>query len=335
MATEQTILASLYTLTPLHMGTGQATGAVDLPVAREGYTGLPIVPATALKGIWRDIFEFEQQDKGLVKDLFGPEMEDENSGGLRAGNLVFTEGHCLALPLRSGSGPFVHATSLLVLERLARNLAAFSVKQGQELVEHIGLLQPDRVYVTNEQQENKPLLVEDLFFQASEVFFSQHFESVAHFLASLLPERESATRKRLIRNLVLLPDPDFQALLDQALPVQARIKLGDNKSASDTGGNLWYEESVPADTLFAYFLRDRPGAGKGDAVKKFRNASVHTDRLRTVQLGGNETVGYGWCWSWLPQLEVELNASIKFTTTMTASTGEKADVAEGGKNERA
>ena len=45
----------IYLLAPTHVGTGQAAGAVDLPIARERHTGHPYLPATALKGVARDV----------------------------------------------------------------------------------------------------------------------------------------------------------------------------------------------------------------------------------------------------------------------------------------
>ncbi|MFN7019291.1 MAG: RAMP superfamily CRISPR-associated protein, partial [Fimbriimonadales bacterium] len=51
---KETKLIFLHALTPLHVGTGQAVANVDLPIAREKATGLPIVPASAFKGVLRD-----------------------------------------------------------------------------------------------------------------------------------------------------------------------------------------------------------------------------------------------------------------------------------------
>ena len=47
---ENAVLCGIYSLTPLHFGTGQTTGGVDLPIAREAGTGFPVLPATGLKG---------------------------------------------------------------------------------------------------------------------------------------------------------------------------------------------------------------------------------------------------------------------------------------------
>jgi len=46
-------LLGLFTETPLHPGAGQSADVVDLPVAREGATGLPQIPDTGLKGALR------------------------------------------------------------------------------------------------------------------------------------------------------------------------------------------------------------------------------------------------------------------------------------------
>ncbi|MCF6188079.1 MAG: hypothetical protein L3J49_11485, partial [Desulfobulbaceae bacterium] len=61
-------------------------------------------------------------------------------------------------------------------------------------------------------------------------------------------------------------------------------------------GNFWYEESVPVDSLFIFFLMNRPGkVAEGDMVDKFLRVARKEEAGATIQLGGNETVGYGWC----------------------------------------
>ncbi|HSR52011.1 MAG TPA: RAMP superfamily CRISPR-associated protein, partial [Acidobacteriota bacterium] len=55
-------LTAIYTLGPVHCGTGQTTGAVDLPIARDSSTDLPILPATSLKGVAREAFEANAAD---------------------------------------------------------------------------------------------------------------------------------------------------------------------------------------------------------------------------------------------------------------------------------
>ncbi|MCS7269380.1 MAG: RAMP superfamily CRISPR-associated protein, partial [Geminicoccaceae bacterium] len=45
----------LHALSPLHAGTGQAAGIVDLPIARMKATGIPFVPGSSIKGVLRDV----------------------------------------------------------------------------------------------------------------------------------------------------------------------------------------------------------------------------------------------------------------------------------------
>src|SRR5690606_9746576 len=68
------ILAGIYTLTPTHCGTGQTSGAVDLPIAREPHTCLPVLPASGLKGAARSTLNEREDatDSELARCLFGP-----------------------------------------------------------------------------------------------------------------------------------------------------------------------------------------------------------------------------------------------------------------------
>jgi len=300
----------IYTITPLHMGTGQATGAVDLPVAREQHTGLPVIPATSIKGVVRDILEgFLKKDPSLSKNInefLGPEIDKQD--GLHAGGLIFTEGQTLAIPFRSMNQPFFFVTSLLVLERFDRNLRAFGIEKALPLHKFSGELEADKVYVSDEKLHGQMLVIEDSIFKGEEVFFSPTLKEIASKLKRLLPEREreNGTGLRFETSLIVLPDREFLDLVSRCLPVQARIKLTGGKTASKwktpegkiEKGNLWYEEAVPADSLFAFFIMNRPGVRDGkDLVGDFqRFLADHDVNLSVVQMGGNETVGYGWCW---------------------------------------
>ena len=44
-------LLTLYTRTPLHVGSGTSVDVVDLPIMRERITGFPVIPSTSLKGV--------------------------------------------------------------------------------------------------------------------------------------------------------------------------------------------------------------------------------------------------------------------------------------------
>ena len=79
-----------------------------------------------------------------------------------------------------------------------------------------------------------------------------------------------------------IPDPEFISLCsDDNLPIIARNVLDNGESK-----NLWYEQVIPAETVF-YTLIDDKGDGKlfGELTK--------SDTI--VQIGANATIGYGYC----------------------------------------
>lgn len=73
----------------------------------------------------------------------------------------------------------------------------------------------------------------------------------------------------------------FQTLC-QDLPVVARNYLEDGGISK----NLWYEEFVPRESVFLTFVQ-----GEDGPVKALRTAIDG----KIIQLGGNATVGYGYC----------------------------------------
>ncbi|MEZ5584374.1 MAG: type III-B CRISPR module RAMP protein Cmr4 [Candidatus Competibacteraceae bacterium] len=340
------VLTGIYTLSPTHCGTGQTTGAVDLPVARDAATGFPILPATSLKGVARDYCERTDNGDGdgdgsLTRDqlnwLFGKTVEDvqkdlegstetedpsqQKPVQLEAGALVFTEGRLIAYPVRSLNYPFLYATCPMILKRLARDLRALDMEFLPEECLDMAV-EPQQIKVASGTFAGKTLVLEDLIYEANEVAELTGLQRLGERLSALLPKTEQDTREQLSNNLVLIPDEDFEDLMQRTIPVQARIKLTSLKTTGKTedgeSGNLWYEENLPSDCLFLSFIGERrqrlsasekvssDSSSKGaiNAVEVLRSVR---NRLATVQLGGNETVGQGLClWNfWSPEGAVQ------------------------------
>ena len=323
-------LYGIYTISPLHCGTGQTAGAVDLPVARESHTGLPFIPGSSLKGVARDVLE--RHDEEHVEGLFGSEPpqpggprddgDAETQGGrrdggdtLKAGNLLFTDARLLALPVRSLQRPFLYVTSPLVLLRLERELGAFGVEEvfpahwvcprprddgaGGDGREHQAL-------VADRSLEGQPLVLEDLCYDAGQVVRQALVGDLAERLVGLLAADEALGRHLLPSSLVVVPDEDLCDLAQRTLPVVARTQLTpgkttdkwkDESTGREYSGNLWYEEAVPPDTLLYAFVGapdlDRTWNGPDTPSARLHGQA---DNLRRVQIGGNETVGAGQCW---------------------------------------
>ncbi|MGZ5481485.1 MAG: type III-B CRISPR module RAMP protein Cmr4, partial [Pyrinomonadaceae bacterium] len=106
----------LYThaLSPLHAGTGQGIGVIDLPIAREKATGLPFLPGSSVKGSLRDVCSDDRR-----ANLFGPDKK--NNPELHAGSVQFSDQRLLLLPVRSLKGTFAWVTSPYILNRFVRD----------------------------------------------------------------------------------------------------------------------------------------------------------------------------------------------------------------------
>ena len=109
--------------TPLHAGSGDDLGIVDLPIQRERHTDFPKVESSSLKGALREAFEkadgksndkehqvkihrtfgFDEKAKFVdeTKDLVGKDNTQYS------GSLAFTDARLLLFPVKSMKGVFV------------------------------------------------------------------------------------------------------------------------------------------------------------------------------------------------------------------------------------
>jgi CRISPR-associated protein Cmr4 len=291
-------LMCLHALTFLHPGTGQSTGVVDLPVQREKHTGYPMIQSSGLKGSLRD--KAEQQHGKDSPDLicvFGAENAET------AGALAVSEARILAFPMRSLQQVFVWITCPMVLKRLNRDLS---------LIDQQSLIQGFSLGTCLSFWEAQPLAFGNVIFPtgggfASPLVVEEHALSewknpeaanlankVATVFQTLCPNMDG-------KRLVIVSDEDFQYFVRHATQVSVRIALNDRKTTKGDGGNLWYEETLPPETVFyALVLANAP---RDKANAPLANAPVVMDWVLKLfpadnpylQVGGNETVGQGWC----------------------------------------
>src|SRR3989442_24824 len=127
-------LLTLYTRTPLHVGSGTSVDVVDLPIMRERITHFPVIPSTSLKGVLlqhaRETFENGQHARANsipaeAKALFGAADADGEGDNKKqvsnAGCVQIMEAKLLAFPVRSLAGAFAWLTCPAVLERFQRD----------------------------------------------------------------------------------------------------------------------------------------------------------------------------------------------------------------------
>jgi len=291
-------LLTLQAVTFLHPGTGQTTGVVDLPVQREVHTGHPMLAASGLKGSLRDKAEQGSLEPAAINILFGSSVSADDNGGTSAGALSVTDARILAFPVRSLQQVFVWVTCPMVIQRLLRDIKLIGMKAipTVELTEALTLMEADALVTTKDSKLQGQLLLEELDFTVTP---SEIADEIVELLSELLDVSAGFDGKRL----VVIPNDDFQHLVRYATQVSARIQLNDQKTTDGGGGNLWYEETLPPETLLyalALCHDQRPEKGKEkDASKKAQYVADQLDTLlesHFLQIGGNETVGQGWCY---------------------------------------
>jgi CRISPR-associated protein Cmr4 len=267
----------LHALTPVHSGTGQAAAVIDLPIAREKATGWPILPASSLKGVLRDTLATgaDAWDGGAIERAFG-QIEE-------AGALCLGDQRIVCFPARSFWGTFAYVSAPLALTRLARDYRAAGLAPPfgdvPKAASATEILLPDESDLAREER----VYLEDLDFSA---ISDAAVASIADGLAgALFPQVE---RPLFTRRFALLADEVFSFLCETATEVTARVRLKpEEKTVAD--GGLWYEEAVPAETIFA-----------GPAIPVGRHREEVGRRIaalaeRTLQIGGKASVGRGLC----------------------------------------
>lgn len=246
--------------TRIHPGVGRNLGVIDLPVAREAATDYPVLVGSSLKGALRDLVG--QWSKEKQEPLFG--RQDE------AGQLLVSDARILLLPVRSLTGQYRWVTCPHILERLARDKkrAGQTTNMPEVKVEELKAL----------GNGDSPLFLEERQFEISDTIPQPILDEVG----ALIGDKQA--RGRLAKQLVILSDEDFAWFARYGLSVQARNVLN---ADTKTSANLWYEETLPPDTVMYALISERT---KADALKDFR-ASVKERPY--LQAGGNETIGQG------------------------------------------
>jgi CRISPR-associated protein Cmr4 len=284
----ETALLFLHALTGLHPGSGTALGVVDLPVQRERHTQWPTIPGTSLKGVIRAAARDREPDPEALLAVFGP---DTANAADHAGAVAFTDARILAFPVRSLKGVFAWVTCPAVLDRLSRD---------QELADAPPLNQVPRV--TGEQAlicGGSPLVITE-GNRRGLVLEEFDFNAIAGAdgIAGWIAERavaDEATKARIRTHLAVISDDAFGHFVQHATEVTARIAL-DYETKTVRGKALFYEQFLPAETLF-YSLLIAQKARRQDFA---RDAAWVLDwiaglGLKTIQIGGGETIGKGFC----------------------------------------
>jgi CRISPR-associated protein Cmr4 len=298
----------LYTVSPVHMGAGQAIGVIDNPIQRERHTRHPSFAGSGIKGAVRHRFKARLNgvENDCIAQLFGPDsdIEKEGKGKLHAGAVSFGDAQLFALPVRSLKEGYVYATCPQALARTQRLLKLIGraaewptlpdVKEGQCLIANPMLLSGDKLHL-------------EAFEYTAHV--SEPLGEIAKDLSPrALPESNDKNdayaffREKLKKDLVVLSDTDFSYFSENGTLVETHVCI-DSDTGTAKGTGLFYTENLPPESLLvAPMLASRTRTRKKKEDEKKENGLSAEDVMRRIkgalngkllQIGGDATTGRG------------------------------------------
>jgi len=263
----------LHALSPLHAGTGNAEGVIDLPIARMKATGIPFVPGSSIKGVLRDARRDIDGEK--TQAVFG----SRDDPAAHAGALVVGDARLLALPVRSFHGTFAWVTSPLLLTLALRDLGtAWPIP---------GLGVGEARVASGLCVDNGKIYLEDLDLTAVE---SNDARAWAQHLAPLSSPGQDIFTKRF----VIVDDQTMTFLSETATQVDTRVRI-DERTRTVVPGALWLEESLPSETLLVGLLAAESSRRNGVRMTPQGVLDFALPREQSLQLGGKASTGHGRC----------------------------------------
>jgi len=294
----------MFSETPLHAGSGDDLGLVDLPIQRERHTGFPKVEASSLKGAIREAFENQStiefdghslsgEEKKLAISLsFGPE-----DGDLHAGALGFTDARLLLFPVRSMRGVFAYVTCPQVIGRLQRDLSYCKIDADFIIPPANSTPKGCQLYV----KDNKIVLEE--YTIAVESVEDDACTAFAHWLVeNIVPSHKvyADVREGIKKRLVVLAEDEFRDFAELSTEVITRTKI-DTITGTVEGSALFNEEYLPTDSVLYSLALTTPIFSREKGPFKSRSGFEEEKVMEffgqglpeVIQLGGNATLGKG------------------------------------------
>ncbi|HMW06631.1 MAG TPA: type III-B CRISPR module RAMP protein Cmr4 [Leptospiraceae bacterium] len=280
--------------TPLHAGSGDSLGVVDLPIQRERHTGFPKIEASSLKGALRESFEVKIEDrknKNLFSDvysLFGPEDDDAKLNP-RSGSLAFTDARLLFFPVKSVKGVYAYVTCPLILEKFIKELK-LSIPEMKD-IPNIQFSESKRTKTSSLIVSGDKIILEEYTY---EVKVDDNLSTFAKWISEKLfntPEQKY-WKDKLTNDLVVLSNDDFKDIVNLFTEVITRTKINNETGTVETGA-LFTEEFLPQESiLYSLVMASNEFIENGKKANEMMS-NFESGLQSVFQLGGNSTLGKG------------------------------------------
>lgn len=296
--------------TPLHCGSGNDIGIVDLPIQRERHTDFPKIEASSLKGGIREAFEesdkeipvglnrVKTSDKATISLAFGPEENPDHAGALG-----FTDARLLLFPVKSMKGLFAWITCPQVLEKFRNELSLCGLNLEFEMPSKHTAPKDCSLFI----REDKIVLEEYTFSIKRDSDANGNCTRLAEWLSdNLFPANKlyQFWKDKVRKDIVVLSDAEFRDFVTLSTEVITRIKI-DNKTGTVQSGALFTEEYLPSESILYSLALTTPIFKEKDEEKgifKSHNGKAEEDLVmeyftnglpEVIQLGGDATIGKG------------------------------------------
>jgi len=270
---EKALILGLYSITPVHAGSGAELSVIDLPIQREKHTGFPVIWGQSLKGVLRRAYEGldDSQSKQKTEIIFGPPTDraSEHAGAISVG-----DAKVLLFPVRSLKGVFAYVTCPLVLDRFIEDIEFIKSLNGNLMINintdnfknELDKLRNDLnnqkttsaiVFSDELMINNKNIVLEDIIFIAKNANEYKNYDElkiIPEIILNILGNKNNQSDNqpkilnKLQSKLVIVPDDVFKAFVTMTTEIIARVKINAKSGTVESGG-LWYEEYLPSDCI--------------------------------------------------------------------------------------
>jgi CRISPR-associated protein Cmr4 len=284
----------LYSLSPIHCG-GEGDLGNILEIAREVHTNFPYIPGSSLRGSLRD--EVQQIDPIAADALFGKELDSQGKMGVH--QVWFGDARLLWVPMRTMSLSGKDVFTWVSCHSLIRDCAIIARKSCPNFPDSpIGTYAG--TYVVADAQINVSAMSEEQ---------KQAIALVGDFPNSI----NDAVKPTWEKNRIVLPDADFQVLMEHSLWTQVRNKILDKTEQAGSAEVFWTDVCIPRDTFF-YFTWGY-SLSKENPVTEAQHQTLIDVLEGLIQIGGQANVGRGWVQSWVGDRNFVASASKSIVTS--------------------
>lgn len=291
-------------LDPIHAGTGgQRLGRVDLTVAREAVTRVPVLPGTGISGAMKFFADLRLRDQNWKTGIcastqgsahghdhekcpiccaFGYTPQEEGAGESAQGTLQFNDGILLAYPVSTLAGPVWITTT-------ARLRDCLGIGDGADIPDETYQALPNTNITTNVLQNR---------LNFGWVLLDRGPDS-----AVTVGELEQAgIEARYAKRMVLVSEWLFSQLVNNNLEVRTSVVIDPETGAAKKTGLFTYE-AVSRGAIFCFDILEHDyyhawqgvhwlnGGGEPSALDMMENRAF--PGVAAIGMGGMTTRGFG------------------------------------------